>query len=88
MLRAPDAAQRGALCGVVRCQAGAHVSLGPGSAEQRKSAAPRPGHELDEAHHSSGQGSTIFQSSSPFLIFFISVVSPPLRRIHSFTVSG
>src|SRR5882762_9666778 len=28
-------------------------------------------------HHSSGQGSTIFQSSSPFLIFFISVVSPP-----------
>jgi hypothetical protein len=40
------------------------------------------------AHHSSGQGSTIFQSSSPFLIFFISVVSPPLRRIQSFTVAG
>ena len=39
-------------------------------------------------HHSSGQGSTIFQSSPPFLIFFISVVSPPLRRIQSFTVSG
>ncbi|MGY2905945.1 hypothetical protein ACVWVY_004966 [Bradyrhizobium sp. URHC0002] len=39
-------------------------------------------------HHSSGQASTIFQSSPPFLIFFISVVSPPLRRIQSFTVSG
>ena len=39
-------------------------------------------------HHSSGQGSTIFQSSPPFLIFFISVVSPPLRRIQSFTVFG
>ena len=40
------------------------------------------------AHHSSGQGSTIFQRSPPFLIFFISGVSPPLRRIQSFTVSG
>ena len=40
------------------------------------------------AHHSSGQGSMIFQSSTPFLIFFMSVVSPPLRRIQSFTVSG
>ena len=41
-----------------------------------------------ENQNSSGQGSTIFQSSSPFLIFFISVVSPPLRRIQSFTVCG
>ncbi len=40
------------------------------------------------AHHSSGQGSMIFQSSTPFLIFFMSVVSPPLRRIQSFTVLG
>src|SRR3954447_20938824 len=39
-------------------------------------------------HHSSGQGSTIFQRSSPFLIFFISVVSPPFLRIQDFTVSG
>jgi hypothetical protein len=39
-------------------------------------------------YHSSGQGSTIFQSSTPFLIFFISVVSPPLRLIQSLTVCG
>src|ERR1700761_8990610 len=38
--------------------------------------------------NSSGQGSTMVQRSTPFLIFFISVVSPPLRRIQSFTVSG
>ena len=30
----------------------------------------------------------IFQSSTPFLIFFMSVVSPPLRRSQSFTASG
>ena len=41
-----------------------------------------------DQRHSSGQASTIFQSSIPFLIFFMSVVSPPLRRIQSFTVSG
>jgi len=41
-----------------------------------------------ENQNSSGQGSTIFQSSSPFLIFFISVVSPPFLRIQSFTVFG
>ena len=46
------------------------------------------GYDTNENQNSSGQGSTIFQSSSPFLIFFISVVSPPLRRIQSFTVSG
>ncbi len=45
-----------------------------------------PTHNEDQK--SSGQGSTIFQRSMPFLIFFISVVSPPLRRIQSFTVSG
>src|SRR5579871_5360591 len=39
-------------------------------------------------YQSSGQGSTIFHSSVPLVIFFISVVSPPLRRIQSFTVSG
>src|ERR1700680_671581 len=33
-----------------------------------------------ENQNSSGQGSTIFQSFSPFLIFFISVVSSPFRR--------
>jgi hypothetical protein len=33
----------------------------------------------DNRHHSSGQGSTIFQRCSPFLIFFISVVSRHCR---------
>ena len=55
-----------------------------GDAASGSSAQPKRARD----HHSSGQGSTIFQSSSPFLIFFISVVSPPLRRIQSFTVSG
>jgi hypothetical protein len=39
-MRAPDAAQRAALRGVVRCRSGVHfalrVALGPGSAEQRE----------------------------------------------------
>ena len=67
----------------------------PASHHCRETRAMCSGMELTAAsssrpgtHHSSGQGSTIFQSSSPFLIFFISVVSPPLRRIQSFTVSG
>ena len=38
--------------------------------------------------NSSGHGSTIFHRSLPFLIFFISLVRPPLRLIHDFTVSG
>jgi NAD(P)-dependent dehydrogenase (short-subunit alcohol dehydrogenase family) len=46
---APDAAQRAALRGVVRCRAeavtNAGVWYGPGSAERMKNAAPRPGHE-------------------------------------------
>ncbi len=36
--------------------------------------------------NSSGHGSTICQRSVPFLIFFISLVRPPLRLIHDFTV--
>ena len=38
--------------------------------------------------NSSGQGSTMAQRSGPFLTFFMSVVRPPCRLIHSFTVSG
>ena len=41
-----------------------------------------------QGQNSSGQGSTIFHRSVPLVIFFISVVRPPLRRIQSFTVSG
>jgi hypothetical protein len=47
--------------------------------DTRKGAAP---------YQFSGQGSTIRQRSVPFLIFFISVVRPPFRRIQSFTESG
>ena len=62
--------------------------------EQRvlRAAAGKGDHQERRKHHdqrhSSGQASTIFQSSPPFLIFFISVVSPPLRRIQSFTGCG
>src|SRR5437763_693556 len=46
--RAPDAAQRVALRGAVRCRAGALSSVGvrdgPGSAKQREDAASRPAH--------------------------------------------
>jgi hypothetical protein len=38
--------------------------------------------------NSSGHGSTICQRSAPFLIFFISLVRPPLRLIHAFTDGG
>lgn len=63
---------------------------GTGRTRQARKAALEEGPERASvrAYHSSGQGSTIFQRSTPFLIFFISVVRPPLRRIQSFTVSG
>ncbi len=55
------------------------------SPRRRAMRPPRAILKIQKSYHSSGQGSTIFQRSPPFLIFFISVVSPPLRRIQSFT---
>ena len=55
MTRAPDAAQRAVLHGVVRCRAGAQlgtkkVSGVPALRSGMKNAAPRPGHEESIQH--------------------------------------